>query len=70
MMLATVIGLSLFLKVCARLALKKGMGGSRSPVCRATAALYRHRAKASGIADASLAAIIVSALISILAKLR
>lgn len=70
LMLATAIGLSLFLKACARLALKKGIGGSRLPVCRATVALYRQREKFSRIADASLILIAVSALISILARIR
>lgn len=68
LMLATAISLSLFLKVCARLALKKGMGGSRFPVCRATVALYRQRF--SRMADASLTLIAVSVLISILARIR
>lgn len=70
LMLATAIGLSLFLKACARLALKKGMGDSRFPVCRVTVALYRHRRKISGMADVILTLIAVSALISILARIR
>lgn len=70
LMLATAIGLSLFLKACARLALKKGMGGSRFPVCRATVALYRQREKFSRMADVILTLIAVSALISILVKIR
>lgn len=52
------------------MALKKGVGGSRSPICRATAALYRQRGKFSRMADVGLDIIAVSALISILARIR